>query len=286
MTNISIIIPTYNRDKPLVDCLNCLFKQDYPNFEIIVVDQSDKTYPEKEKYFKLNKKRVVWIKDKIPNASRARNLGLKIAKGEIILFLDDDVVCKADLITNHILAYSNDNIGAVAGRVISEGQPVEANRKNVGQITAWGSFTDGFSSIIKQEVDTVITCNASWRKLVLDKIGGFDENFSGPIREDTDLSLRTIKVGYKIVFFPKAEVMHKRAISGGFRKSEGRKRWYKGFFKSETYFSLKWIKWYWWPVFWATRWQWFVRSKSLLFPWQGINEGIKAYRRLKNENRS
>jgi len=281
---ISIIIPTYNRSSPFINTLKSLFAQKYNNFEIIVIDQSDKIFPEKEKFFKLNQNKFTLIKTKIPNAARARNLGLKIAKGEIILLLDDDTVFGKDLLINHVNAYSDSRIGAVAGRVISEGQPVEADRKNVGQITPWGSFTDGFSSKIKQEVMTVITCNASWRKSVLDKIGGFDQNFTGPIREDTDLSLRTIKDGYKIVFEPKAEVVHKRAASGGFRKSEGRNRWYLGFFKSEAYFSLKWIKWYWWPVFWTTRWQWFLRSKSLILPWQGIIEGIKSFRRLKNEN--
>lgn len=267
----------------MIDCLKCLFKQKYKNFEVIIVDQSDKEFKEKEKFIKSNRNKFILIRGNFRSASRARNLGLKKAKGEIIIFLDDDVVFGKDFIAKHVKAFADDKTGAIAGRVISEGQMVEPDRKNSGQITPWGSFTDGFSSQIKQEVMTVITCNASWRKSVLNKFGGFDENFTGPIREDTDLSLRTLKAGYKIIFEPKAEVIHKRAPSGGFRKSEGRARWYKGFFKSEMYFSLKWIKWYWWPIFWGTRWQWFIRSKSLRLPWQGMKEGILSYQRWQNK---
>jgi len=138
----------------------------------------------------------------------------------------------------------------------------------------------------------VITCNASWKKSVLDQIGVFDENFTGPIREDSDLSLRTIKAGFKIIFDPKAEVIHKKVDSGGFRKSEGRLEWYKGFFKSETYFFLKHYPIYLLPFILLSRWQWAVRcmlgrSISLttcLTPIIGIKEGILAYRRYLNEN--
>jgi len=285
MPKVSVIIPTYNRDKPLIDILSCLFKQKYKDFEIIVIDQSDKKFKEKEKFIKLNREKFIFIKDRNRNNSLSKNIGIRKAQGKIILFLDDDVVFKEDLIINHLEVYTDDSISAVVGRVISEGQPIETERKNTGRITHWGSFSDGFSSNIRQEVMTVITCNASWRRSVLNKIGVFDENFTGPIREDTDLSLRTLKAGYKIVFEPKAEVIHKRAVSGGFRMTEGQKKWYLGYFKSETYFFLKWIKWYWWPIFWMSRWQWFVRSKSLLLPWQGMKQGIIAYRRWKNENR-
>jgi GT2 family glycosyltransferase len=142
---------------------------------------------------------------------------------------------------------------------------------------------------------TVITCNASWRKRVFEKIEGFDENFTGPIREDSDLSLRTRKRGYKIIFEPRATIIHARSESGGFRKTEGRLKWYFGFFKSETYFFLKHIKWYWWVIFWFVRWHWFARCmfgfgrevswRSIKTPWLGIYHGVQTFRRWKNANR-
>lgn len=293
---ISVIIPTYNRDEPLLETFRSLFRSDYPRFEIIVVDQSDKKFPKKEKFLVQHKKQIRYFSGLLPNASAARNFGVKKAKGEILLFVDDDVECTSRLVAAHVKNYKDDQVGAVVGRIITPGQKLEENNKNVGRITPWGNFISGFSSKILQEVMTVITCNASWRRDVFEKIGGFDENFTGPIREDSDLSLRTRKAGYKIFFDPTAEVVHKRAESGGFRKSEGRLKWYFGFFKCETYFFLKHIRWYWWPVFWLARWQWFLRCmfgfgrelspRSLLTPWLGIYHGICSYRRWRDENRS
>jgi len=293
---VSVIIPTYNRGKSLCDTLRSLFKQDYPNFEIIVVDQSTKKFPEKEEFLRKNKAKIRYLRLGSPNASLARNIGVKNSRGEILLFLDDDVICDKKLIFAHVANYASSKVGAVGGRVLTPGQKIEGTKANVGQITFWGKFTDGFSSKVRQEVMTVITCNASWRKKVFEQLGGFDENFTGPIREDSDLSLRTIKAGYKIIFEPKAVVIHRRVISGGFRKSEGRLKWYFGFFKSETYFFFKYLKWYWWPIFWLMRWQFFVRCmfgfgrevslRSMIIPWQGIYHGWQTYRRKKNDNRS
>jgi GT2 family glycosyltransferase len=291
---ISVIIPTYNRGKPLIVTLNSLLVQNYPRFEIIVVDQSNRKYPEKENFFKTLRPKIKYFKLSIANAAAARNLGVKKAKGNILLFLDDDAIADFNLIKAHQEAYMKQNVGAIAGRVITTGQKIEKSKRNVGRISPFGKFSDGFSSQIRQEVTSVITCNASWKKNVFEKIDGFDENFSGPIREDSDLSLKTIKAGYKITFEPKALVVHSLAKSGGFRKTEGRIKWYRGFFKSEAYFCLKWISWYWWPLFLLMRWQWFLRCMfgrevsflSISTPWLGIYEGWKAYQKFKNENRS
>lgn len=293
---VSIIIPTYNRNEPLQNTLKCCLSQDYPNYEIIVVDQSDKKFPEKEKFLEANKKRVHFFLSSPPNAALARNIGIKKSKGDIIIFLDDDVVFGKNLIQNHVDGYASENIGAIAGRVETEGRPIEAERKNTGRITWLGKFTDGFSSRVKQEVMSVITCNASWRRSILDKVGYFDERFTGPLREDSDLSLGTIKAGYKIVFEPGASVVHRRAETGGFRKSEGRLKWYFGFFKGETYFFLKhWPK-ILVPFILLSRIEWALRCmlgfgrevswRSVTTPWLGIYEGIKTYLRWKNENRS
>lgn len=284
---ISVIVPTYNRDEPLIKTLESLFRQGYRDFEIIVVDQSDKKFSKKEEFLKKHSAKIRYFSFSPPNAAAARNFGAKKAKGEILLFLDDDVECESNLLKSHFKNYEDKKVGAVVGRIVTVGQKEEPERKNVGRITKWGKFTGGWSSKIKQEIFDAITCNASWRKSVFEEIGGFDENFSGPIREDSDLAIRTQKAGWKIIFEPEAQLTHLRAESGGFRKTEGRLKWYFGFFKSETYFAKKWIKWYWWSVFWLIRWQWFLRCmfgrerswRSVITPFLGMKEGIKAFLR-------
>lgn len=292
---VSVIVPTYNRGQSLVNTLRSLEGQIYKNFEIIVVDQSTKKFPEKENYLRGHREiRYFFLPE--ANASLAKNFGAGKARGGIFLFLDDDVIADKNLIAEHVKSYEDDSspfplVGAVAGRVIDAGKPSERLKKDTGRITPYGRFTDGFSSLIRQEVDTVITCNASWRRDIFEKLGGFDNNFTGPIREDSDLSLRTKKLGYRIIFSPKALVTHVRAATGGFRKNEGRLKWYRGFFKCETYFSLKYVKWYFLPIFWLLRWQYFLRAMfgfgrevnllSLFTPLMGILDGIKTFQKIK-----
>ncbi|PJE69983.1 glycosyltransferase [Candidatus Shapirobacteria bacterium CG10_big_fil_rev_8_21_14_0_10_48_15] len=290
---LSVVIPTFNRDQPLRNTLQSLLVQDYPRFEIIVVDQSTKKFPPKEAFLK-KKHFKVWHHSP-PNAAAARNLGISQAKGAIILFLDDDVICQKNLLKNHVKNYRDARIGAVAGRVIDRSSKRFRDSHRVGQITWYGQFTDGFAGSQKQMVLTGMTCNASWRREVLKKLQGFDENFTGPIREDSDLCLRTINEGHQIIFEPQAVVVHQRAKTGGFRKTEGRLQWYRGFFKNETYFFLKHRPKILLPLVLLTRANLILRGmfgfghevswRSLATPWQGIGEGIKAYGRWRNDHR-
>jgi len=288
----SVIIPTYNRDEPLRKTLESLFVQDYPNFEIIVVDQSDKKFPEKEKFLKRYKKKIAYFKITPPNLPAARNFGVRKAKGEIIIFCDDDVIVKKGWILGHIENYSDLKVGAVAGRVITKGQKIEPNFKGVGKISRWGTVAGGYSSKIPQEIGNLIGCNMSFRKQVLESVGGFDEKFIGnALREETDVALTIKKLGWKIVFSPKAELVHLRAETGGCRKGENRLGWYKDFFHNEAYFCLKHISWIWWPVFWLTRWQWFLRCmfgfgrevswRSITTPFAGIAAGVRDFREVR-----
>ncbi|HUS60096.1 MAG TPA: glycosyltransferase [Nevskiaceae bacterium] len=293
---VSVVIPTYNRGKPLCDTLNSLFVQDYKNYEIIVVDQSTKKFLEKEKFLKENRKKLCYFFLRPPSTPKAKNFGIQQAKGGIILFCDDDILAKKDLISKHVVNFSDSLVGGVCGRVVTVGQKVKPKFKGVGKIAPWGSVAGGFSSKIRQEIDNVIGCNVSWRKEILEKINGFDEDFIGnALREESDLALRIRKQGWKIVFDPKAELTHVRAPTGGCRKNEGRIKWYHDFFHNETYFFLKHIRHYWFLVFWLIRWQYFIRCmfgfgrevslKSLKTPWLGIHHGFQTYRRWQNEHR-
>jgi GT2 family glycosyltransferase len=285
---VSVIIPTFNRNLSLCNTLSCLFKQSYKNYEIIVIDQSNRKFEEKSIFLLNNKNKFKYLTAKIPNASRARNMGISKARGSLFLFLDDDVLFDKNLIKNHVKNYTDIRIGAITGRVTSNEEKESENRSiKVGRISWYGKFTDNFSSTIRQEVDTAITCNASWKKTCLDEVGLFDEKFTGPIREDSDLSLRTKKKGYKIIFDPTSVVRHVRDQTGGFRKTEGKINWYIGFFKSETYFFIKHFPKVLLPFILLTRLKWVlysalnaIRYRNILYlqaPFLGIYRGLIDY---------
>ena len=295
---VSIIIPTYNRGQCLVDTLESLLLQDYPRFEIIVVDQSTKEFPEKNKYLKDHQNEILYFHLDKPSTPAAKNFGVQKSRGEIILFVDDDVLASKRLISAHIENYTDPWIGGVSGRVVTPGQALELKHSHVGTISPWGTVSGGFSSLIRQPVYNVLGCNCSWRKRAFEQVegGGFDTNFIGnALREETDLALRIQKLKWKIIFDPLAELTHVRAVSGGCRK-DNRLGWYHDFFHNETYFFLKHKSRIWFPLFWLIRWQYFVRCmfgfgrevslRSLQTPRQGIADGFATYHRWQNENRS
>ncbi|MCX6793873.1 MAG: glycosyltransferase, partial [Candidatus Gottesmanbacteria bacterium] len=251
--------------------------------EIIVVVQGEK------KKLNNNNGKLHYIYLFSPSMTHARNVGARLAKGKLILFLDDDVVVRKGLIENHVKNFRDPMIAATCGRVITPGQSVEPEHRNVGRVGLLGGVSGGFSSIIRQEVDTVIGCNMCWRRDLYLRLGGVDEQFTGnALREETDLSLRAKKLGYKIMFEPRAIVEHHRAETGGARKSEGRLTWYFNFFSNETYFFLKHRSAVLLFIFLLTKIEWAgrcmfgfsreVSARSFCTPFAGMADGVRKYK--------
>ena len=94
---ISVVIPTYNREEHLNNCLDSLLLQKKKPFEILIVDNSDVQYVKKiinnfENKFKEQDIHIFSIINPINSGAIARNLGASKAKGDLIAFLDDDVL--------------------------------------------------------------------------------------------------------------------------------------------------------------------------------------------------
>jgi glycosyltransferase involved in cell wall biosynthesis len=115
---VTILIPTYKRAHLLNYVLEGLIKQTYKNFEVLVVlkPSGDGTEEIVNKW-SINLK-IRLIEQKHGYVLDALNLGLKDALGQIILFLDDDVIPFPNLVQNHVQSYSLPNIGGVAGDVL------------------------------------------------------------------------------------------------------------------------------------------------------------------------
>jgi GT2 family glycosyltransferase len=204
--------------------------------EIIVVDSSStdntseltRTYP------------IQYISIPERNRQRARNIGLSRSKGEIVAFIDDDVVADKNWSTNILIPYKDADVGGVGGRVIPFGKPasyyVKTKRWEIGQIRANGLILGNFDLPLPifTEVDHMVGCNMSFRRDPLLGIGGFDENFIGNgFRDDTDASLRMRRVGYRLVYQPRALIWHKFA---------GRvvdQKWAYWYMRNSIYFYFK-----------------------------------------------
>jgi GT2 family glycosyltransferase len=288
VVNISIIIPTYHRKDSCIRLLRSIQKQHAKDIEVVVVEQGDNNGKVLNALARLIHIPFQYIFQKEISTSKAKNRGVSVSLGKFLIFYDDDVILQENAIGNIIKNFSDRRVGGVCGRVIDPGRRTEKSRVHVGKISILSSFSDGFSSDIRQEIDTVIGCNAAWKKDVFEKVGGFDEQFSGnAMREESDLSLRIKKIGYKIIFDPTAPVVHLREPHGGARKADDRLSWYFHYFSNETYFFLKHRTNILLPLFLLTRSSSILRCmfgfgrevsiQSLLVPIRGIRDGIRKY---------
>ncbi len=128
---LSIIIPTLNEEKYINKLLNSLRNQFYKNFEIIIVDggSTDNTEQVAEK-FKHRFKRLDFIKAKEANASAQRNMGAKVAVGEVLVFADADVVFQDQHFLTEILKAMRFDEKAGAITVKMRTDPRESNWKD------------------------------------------------------------------------------------------------------------------------------------------------------------
>ncbi len=171
---------------------------------------------------------------------KARNVGWKHAKGDIIAFVDDDAIVSKTWSKYILEPYKDKTVGGVVGRVISsrEGEEIIVPEKHssIGKVFTNGLVLGNFD--LKQEftieVDTLIGCNMSFRRNLLVEVNGFDENFRGNcFRDDTDMSLRIKNLNYKLIFHPKAFVIHK------YKGKTVSQNWFYWTVYNHTYFYLK-----------------------------------------------
>lgn len=285
---VSVVIPTYNREDYLIGTLDTLLKQDFESFEIIVIDSSENLSPKLERFLKEKNFRYYWVEKRGPHF--AKNFGIKKAKGEIIIFCDDDIIASSNLVKNHVRNYNNPEIGGVAGRTYNKEEEKLERPRKIGKIPIHMEMTAGFHGDFRTYVDHVHGCNMSFRKRILERVGGFDENLIGnAIFEEADLSVRVRSLGYKIVFDPEAEVQHLQAEVGGVRTNEFID-WIYWRYHNFIYFILKNYGFKVLPFFLLRQTiritTWIVKKRTfkvLLVALKGLVDGYKKYKSIKRE---
>jgi GT2 family glycosyltransferase len=227
---VSVVICTYNREKMLCDTIRQLLEQSYPNYEIVIIDQTANHLPATEAFLHdlVRDGKIRYFLTQPPSLPLARNLGVEKARGEIVLFIDDDVELDPDLITPHVNAYAEDTVGGVAGRRTIPG--LEEPLEPVGLIDRWGRHISNFSSTRPATVEWASGCHMSFRRELLFRAGLFEPRFLGTAAyEDVDFSFRLRRLGYTIRFVPEAHLVHLKMQVGG---CENRQRNVKYFYSA------------------------------------------------------
>jgi glycosyltransferase involved in cell wall biosynthesis len=214
---VSAIICTHNRDRYLALAIDSLLKQDFPNFEIIVVDNAstDRTHAVVEA--RLSDPRVKYVYEAITGLSVARNTGAKAAQSEILAYLDDDAIASPHWLSSLYEAYQKNDKLAIAGGKVTllwvDGMtaPTWLSEGLAGNL---GAYDLGNSIVpITQPGLTPRGLNYSIRREFLEQIGGFDPNLGRVGKnllsnEELHMTHLALRSGWQVAYIPDALVAH------------------------------------------------------------------------------
>jgi len=241
LPKISVVVPTRNRPKELAELLQTILHQDYPPLEVIIVDDSPK-YSAKSvaglysQNFKSVGCNLKYISGSVAGLPAARNLGVQIAKGDVILFLDDDTLLPDKNVLKIMAEFlgKNINVLGVQPLIISQTDSITRNRltnklenaiykalmltyhrDNTLAIRRSGAsiYPNGLSKITKAQ--RLSGCCCCYRREIFKQFK-FDTNLKRwGFMEDLDFSYRVYKKFPKsLCVIPYAKIVHSHTAEG------------------------------------------------------------------------
>ncbi len=238
----TVVLPTFNRLPVLKECLSALSNQTTKSFEIILIDDcSTDGTGEYIKKCDLNNLRYIRLK-KRSGPYYARNLGIREAKGEIIIFIDSDVIVFPDFVEDHIKIHKKRDDLAVQGMV-----------KHVNNIKKFNM--ENFYIPNALCLRTFITQNASIRRKYLIAVGGFDQFGDQMGYKDVDMGLKLMDLKLKWIYgIRSCKAFH---IDGDTTEENLKKTFEK--WKQQGYSAYYFVK------KWGKRGEKYARTKRALF---------------------
>ncbi|HUC86985.1 MAG TPA: glycosyltransferase [Candidatus Saccharimonadales bacterium] len=262
---VTVAIPTLGRDAVLVDTIKQVLQQDFDGFELIIIDQTVHHDAATQQFLvNCSDPRFRYYLVAPPSLPAARNFATAHARGNIIVFIDDDVVLDPHFIRAHYQAFAHDPaIVAVGGRVINKVDTQPLTKQPLGFDRYARGNGNSFNCATSQPGSSFPGGNMSIKLAALQSAGGFDTSFQrSAVREESDLATRLIKAGGKIWFEADASLLHLAAPAGGTRvvghPFDGR-----SFYDNDLLFALKTVRLGDLPVSLTKRYADAVRNQSL-----------------------
>jgi len=209
---ISIIIVNYNGKDYLENCLSSIFKTEYQNFEVIVVDNAstDGSVQQIRQTFPTTK--IIFNKKNLGSAGR--NSGIVHAQGGFVVLLDSDTIVSPNWLSEFMAAFEKKGYGMYQGKLLFMDQPNKINSAGC-MLNIFGfSYARGSGEIDKAQYDKSEKINFTsgactfLPRSVFEKVGLFDLNFFAYV-EDTDFGWRALQQGIKSYYVPSVKVFHK-----------------------------------------------------------------------------
>lgn len=197
---VSVIIPTFNRRESVLRAVRSVFEQDFPGseYEVIAVVDGGRDDTAQALRRMDSDRRLRIVEQENRGLPGARNSGARVANGELLVFLDDDMICTPGWLSAHVAAHESGAEGEIVGLgaiYIADDHPqnLAAEMFRIGQGSHFLSH--------RERPDDPWPANAwsfgntSIKRLVLEALGGFDEQFR--MREDCELGARLVKAGIR-----------------------------------------------------------------------------------------
>lgn len=214
---VTIVVCTHNGEKTINTCLESLNQLEYPlgKLNIIIIDNASDDNTKKIIHNFINKAIIPtqYYYESRLGLSNARNRGILEATGEIIAYIDDDAVATRLWIKRLVKTYRYPQVGCTGGKVIPTTKIIPSNKFPIHALNYLGIFDLGDKEATCLSDIYPIGCNISYRKNIFEQIGYFDITL-GRIgqsllsSEEIDLCQRLQRVGYTIIYEPRAIVYH------------------------------------------------------------------------------
>lgn len=237
---VSILIPNKDQKESLKKCLDSVFtKTTYTNYEVIIIENNSQEKETWEYYEELKQRervKVITWKDGF-NYSAINNFGVKEAKGEYLLFLNNDVeVINPRWMEEMIGNCQRKEVGIVGAKLYYPDDTIQ----HAGTIIGIGGIAghaflnlprsrSGYlhKASLQMNLSAVTAACMMMKREVFELIGGFEEELAVAFN-DVDLCLRCVQAGYLVVYHPRVELYHYESKSRGTEDSEEKIRRFQG----------------------------------------------------------
>ena len=280
---ISLVVPAYNEGIVIQAAIRSLLLLDYPNYEIIVIDDgsTDNTYEKALEVVREPHSIPIRVITKHNGGkAEALNTGMTAARGEFILNMDGDSKLSSNTLRACIRHFENPKIGAVAGNV------KVINRENIWTNIQALEYVEGLAMARKAQsfmriVNIIPGPLGMFRKSVLQQVGGYDHD---TFAEDCDLTLKMLMSGWQIAYEPTA-VAWVETPSRLLDLLKQRYRWTRGILQATSKHSASlwqprkagvncFILWY--MLFEGIMWPFSTLLGNLFFAYVGIQYGLST----------
>jgi GT2 family glycosyltransferase len=233
--SVSVVVCTYDRPAGLSRTLASILEVDWPEFEVVVVDNAPDRPGTREAVHELGDPRLRYVAEPVPGLSAARNRGVRAARGATVAFTDDDVIVDRGWLRALATGFTRgEHVGCVTG-LVPAGELDTAYQAYFDDKVKWSETlaprlydlkdNRGTSPLFPYaNGDIGAGANFAVRRTVFDSVGDFDEALGAgsPAEggEDLDFFARLLLDGWQIAFEPGAIVWHEHRRDRGALRSQ------------------------------------------------------------------